>query len=514
MPLSQSLFDLGPPPPCPARFNMARHVLSSGANPDKRALGVLGEGGALIEDWRYRDLDRAIRATAAGLRARGLKPGERVALRMANTADFPILFFATIAAGAIAVPTSAALTAPEFARLCTDMTPRFIAVSEGLEVETPPGTTLLGPDDWRALRETPPGAIAETAAEDPAFLVYTSGTSGQPKGVLHAQRSAWARQMMWEGWYGLGRDDIMLHAGAFNWTYTLGAGLTDPWAAGASTLIYTGPRDPAIWPRLIERHGATLFAAVPGVYRQMLRGGEDLRAQLASLRHGLTAGERLSEHLAETWSTRTATPLYEALGMSECSTYVSSSPSVPRRPGTAGRPQAGRRVGVVDDTGAVLPLDTPGHLAIDRRDPGLMLGYWGRSEDTATAQQGNWFLTGDRARMDAEGYITHEGRSDEVMNALGYRVAPMEVEEALATHPAIAEIAVAELPVRADLSLIAAFVVARDWPGEDALSRFAAEHLASYKCPKLWIAVEALPRTANGKLLRRALVETHRRDRD
>ena len=511
--LSVSLFDEGPPPPCPPRFNMAAHVLGSGAAPGKTALTVLGAGGAVRERWSYADLDRAIRGTAAGLRTAGLRPGERVALRLANSPAFPILFFGTVAAGGVAVPTSAALTPGEFAALADDMAPRFVAVSEGLEVPAPAGAGLLAGDDLARLAAHPPGAIADTGAEDPAFLIYTSGTGGRPKGVLHAQRAAHARRMMWQGWYGLTAGDVMLHAGAFNWTYTLGTGLTDPWAAGAATLIYTGPKDAHIWPRLVAAHGATIFAAVPGVYRQMLRTAGGLAEDLVGLRHALTAGERLPEPLADAWRDLTGKPIHEALGMSEISTYISSSPTVPRRPGTAGRPQPGRRVAVLDDDARPAPVGTPGRLAVSRRDPGLMLGYWNRPEETQAAFAGEWFLTGDRASMDADGYVTHLGRLDEVMTALGYRVSPQEVEEALLSHPGVAEAAVAELPVRGDLSLVAAFVVAEGtWPGEDALAAHAAAHLADYKRPRLWIEVGSLPRTASGKLLRRDLVARHRRD--
>ncbi len=121
---------------------------------------------------------------------------------------------------------------------------------------------------------------APTAADDPAFLIYTSGTTAEPKGVLHAQRSALGRRPMYQGWYGLRPDDRVLHAGAFNWTFTLGTGLTDPWANGATAIIYTGERDPALWPRLIASTEATLFAAVPGVYRQILKYANPTRAAM------------------------------------------------------------------------------------------------------------------------------------------------------------------------------------------------------------------------------------------
>jgi len=516
MPLATSLFDIGPPEPCPERFNMAAYVLApTKTTPEKAALTVLGTGGEIVETWRFAELDRAIRGTAAGLIAAGLRPGDRVALRLGNVSDFPILFFGTVAAGGIAVPTSAQLTEYEFHALAADMSPRFVAVAAELALnDAPRGATLLPAEAWGELRTTPPAAPAVTSAEDAAFLIYTSGTSGRPKGVLHAHRAAWARRMMWDGWIGLTAADRMLHAGAFNWTYTLGTGLTDPWAAGAATLIYTGPPDRGIWSRIAARHGPTIFAATPGVYRPMLRGAADLGHAFAGLRHGLTAGERMPDSLAAAWTDRTGRPVYEALGMSEISTYISSSPTVPPRPGRVGRPQAGRRVAILGEDGHPLPVDHPGTLAVSQRDHGLMLGYWRRPDETAAACAGEWFLTGDRATMDRDGYVTYLGRADEVMTALGYRVAPQEVEEALTPHPAIAEIAVAELPVRADLTLIAAFVVAEGaWPGESELEEYAAQRLAAYKRPRVWIEVAALPRTANGKLIRRDLVDRHRRNR-
>src|SRR6185312_6209606 len=180
-----------------------------------------------------------------------------------------------------------------------------------------------------ACARCPLAEYADTAADDPAFLIYTSGTTALPKGVLHAQRSAFGRRPMYQGWYGIGPDDRMLHAGAFNWTFTLGTGLTDPWANGATAIINTGHKDPALWPQLIAQTGATLFAGVPGIYRQMLKYAAPSRDDLSALRQGLMAGESTPPGLFEEWEARTGCQLFEALGMSEISTYVSSGPGVP-----------------------------------------------------------------------------------------------------------------------------------------------------------------------------------------
>jgi acyl-coenzyme A synthetase/AMP-(fatty) acid ligase len=499
-----SLFDDSPPPPCPARFNLARHALFAGQPAEKTALIVAGGAEDAHEVWSYGALRDAVARAAGGLRAAGLRRGDRVMLRLGNRADFPILFLAIAAAGGIAAPTSPMLSEAEALHVAADLEARFLCVDPDLALPGSAAETLSA-DALAALRAAEPIEPVDTAADDPAFAVYTSGSSGKPKGVLHAHRSARARRMMWRGWYGLTAADRMLHAGAFNWTYTLGAGLLDPWGAGASTVIYDGPRDPGIWSRLAAAHGATLFAATPGVLRQLLKYGADLSAGFAGLRHALSAGEKLPERVAEAWRAETGKPVYEALGMSEISTYLSFSPEAPPVPGAVGRPQPGRRVAILaEGSAAPAPLGGIGDLAISRRDPGLMLGYWRAEAETEAAFRGEWFVTGDRAAMDETGAVFHHGRADSVLNAGGYRVAAEEIEAALLAHPAVHEAAAVEARPRPDLTILAAFVVAE---GVDAatLDAWLTGRLAAYKRPKRIECVDSLPKTPTGKLMRRAL---------
>ncbi len=502
----------------PARFNMARYCLSAAARatPDKVALVVVSDAKALAEraeHWTYAQLDKAVRQMAAGLRALGLEPGARLMIRMGNTSDYALLFFGAIAAGCVPLPSSAQLTEEEADFLLADSGARIVAMSEELTIQAPPGVQVLGSSDIALLRNRHEALdYADTAADDPAFLIYTSGTTGQPKGVLHAQRSAWGRRPMYQGWYDIRQDDVILHAGAFNWTYTLGVGLTDPWANGATAVLYNGPRDVTVWPMLMEKFRATLFAAVPGLYRQILKYN-DLRAfDLSRLRHGLTAGEALGTALLEQWRTTTGKELYEALGMSECSTYISSSPSVAVRPGSSGKPQQGRCVVAlpVQSGEQPVPPGETGLLAVHRSDPGLMLGYWNRADEEELVYRGEWFIGGDLAHFDADGYLIYHGRNDDMMNAMGYRVSPLEVEHCLSKHPAVAEVAVTEMAVREGISVIAAFVVPRDPDEPDGLDAapllaYAHEHLAAYKCPREILFTDSLPRTANGKIRRRDL---------
>jgi len=514
--LTTSLFDEGAPEPCPHAFNAAAYCLSASAqaHPDKTALIVVSDPLSLepAERWSFAQLHDAVQRLAAGFKHMGLQPGERVMLRLGNHSSFPLIFFATIAAGGIAVPTSSQLTNREARFIAEDCGARFVCTSADLKLDdVAKGCTQLLDDDIRDLMSCEDLAdYAHTHADDPAYIVYTSGATSAPKGVLHAHRAVWARRMMFEGWYGLSETDRMLHAGAFNWTYTLGAGLMDPWAVGACTIIYNGDKDPGVWPRLAAEHQATLFAAVPSLYRQMLKYADHIGEGFAHLRHGLTAGEKLSESVRENWQSVTGKPLFEALGMSECSTYASSSPTVAVKPGFTGRPQKGRRVAILNlDEGSTqtVALNEAGLLALHKDDPGLMLGYWKQDSQTQAAFRGDWFLTGDLALLDEDGYLQYLGRADDLMNAQGYRVSPQDIEDVLVHHPAVHECACTEIRVRGDLSIIGAFIVthANAQPSVQDLTAYATERLAAYKMPKQFIFVDALPHSATGKVLRREL---------
>ena len=497
---------------------MARYCLAPGEarSADKVALVVISDPDSLepAESWTYGALAESALKIAAGLGDLGLQRGDKIMIRLANTSDYALLFFGALAGGFVALPASALLSEREVAFLLDDCGAKAIAFDPSLPLcEIPQGVYALGTDEISSLKTHYKSAeYAPTNADDPAFLVYTSGTTSAPKGVLHAHRSAWGRRPMYQGWYGIGPDDRMLHAGAFNWTFTLGVGLTDPWANGATTVIYNGPPDPGVWPRIIAKHAVTLFAAVPGIYRQILKYAEFTPDQLQTLRHGLIAGERISSGMREEWRARSGTEFYEAIGMSELSTYISSSPSVPPRPNAIGIPQLGREIAIlpIEEGEDPLPVGEVGIIAAHRTDPGLMLGYWDRLEEESHVYRGDWFLTGDLGSSDSDGYISHHGRTDDLMNAQGYRVSPQEIEQILGDHPDVAEIAAAEIQVRPDVNVIGAFVVAREGarPNADSIREFAETRLPAYKVPREVIFLNALPRNPNGKVVRSELACT------
>ncbi|WP_386626546.1 class I adenylate-forming enzyme family protein [Sulfitobacter geojensis] len=480
-------------------FNLAAYVLAAGAAlPDKVALSLLS--GEAREDWTYAQLIAAVRGTATGLLDAGLTAGDIVLMRLGNTPDFPIAYLGALAAGLVPVPTAAALTAGEVAKIIPTLKPA--AILHDIDVPCPDHAQIIDLAALRAMRSLPPAAFHMGDPERLGYIIYTSGTSGKPTAVMHAHRAILARRMMFEGWYGLTPDDRLLHAGAFNWTYTLGTGLMDPWTVGATALIPAAGTSPTALPDLIATHKATIFAAAPGVYRQMLRDLSPL--YLPHLRHGLSAGEKMTAAVREAWEENTDTPVYEAFGMSECSTFISGSPSTPAKDGAIGTAQPGRQVAIRGPKGPAR-TNTPGTIAIHRTDAGLMLGYLNDKKLTKSKFDGDWFLTGDQGMMDEDGQITYLGRTDDMMNAGGFRVSPLEVEETLLAIPGVTGIGVTEVEIKKNTRVIAAFYTAAAQIKEYTLTDFATANLARYKQPRLYVHVDALPTSGNGKILRRQL---------
>lgn len=497
----QSITHAPPYPPLPARFNLAAHVLAqTQSRPDAVALQVLGENST--ETLTYGAVLRAVQGVASGLLAQGLTPGDRVLMRLGNSVEFPVVFLAAICAGLVPVPTSAQLTGPEVAKLCDLVEPALIVAAPGVPLPDAPPCPILPAHQLAAMHALTPCPFDLGDANRLAYIIFTSGTSGHPQAVAHAHRAILGRAMMLHGWYGLRASDRLLHAGAFNWTYTLGTGLMDPWTVGATALIPAPGTPASALPALLATSQATIFAAAPGVYRQLLRA--DI-PPLPHLRHGLSAGEALAPATRTAWTQATKTPVFEAFGMSEISTFISGSPDRPAPTGSTGYAQPGRHVALLAPDGTPVPINTPGILAVHRNDPGLFLGYFRDPDATISRFAGDWYLTGDIGQMAPDGAITYLGRNDDMMNAGGFRVAPSEVEAAMAQHPSITDCAAIEVTVAPGTTIIAC-VYASALPLDPAtLAAHAETTLARYKHPRAFHHQTTLPRTANGKLNRKAL---------
>ncbi|MGZ5032159.1 MAG: acyl-CoA synthetase [Usitatibacter sp.] len=489
----------------------------------------------------YRDLADRTGRFCQLLRNLGIDAGERVLVRLPNSIEYPTAFLGSMKRGAIAVPTSTLLTAEEVEYLARDSGARAIVIDKA--AWSAMGAKLGGKGALRFALLAGRGEIAQVAgvqgldleeelaridtwsapqrtrAADPAYLVYTSGTTGYPKGVLHSHRSLIGRMPASRYWFdfaangsdadtSVGGVDRIMHSGKFNWTYVLGSALMDPLYRGKTVIAHEGRNDAATWPRLIAKHGATIFIGVPTIYRQILQKTAFTRADVPTLRHCMSAGEHLSDEVFGLWKERFGLDIYEAVGMSEFSYYLSQSKLRPIRPGSAGFPQPGHAIRLLDpETLREVPMGAEGMICIPEDDPGLFLRYWNLDEETAKLKHDGWFFTGDYARYDADGYLWFLGRKDDIIKSFGYRVSPYEVERVLKSHPAVADCACIAEDAGADRKLVVAYVIPH--PGSavtpDELLAFGREHLAAYKAPKAVYLAREFPRTRNGKILRREI---------
>jgi acetyl-CoA synthetase len=459
--------------------------------------------------------------------------GDRVLIRLPNCLDYPTAFLGAMKRGAISVPTSTLLTPEEVAYLARDSGAAVLVTDKAawVQLQTQLNDSNDLPNLKHVLLSGPGDVIAHerfnvqdleselaaidyclpaqlTEADDPAYLVYTSGTTGYPKGVLHAHRALIGREPAAKYWFNFSGDvqDRIMHSGKFNWTYVLGTGLMDPLYLGKTVIVHEGKNDAETWMRLIAKHAATIFIGVPTIYRQILQKTQAVQSNVPSLRHCMSAGEHLSDEVLQQWRDRFGRDIYEAVGMSEFSYYLSQSQFRPIRPGSAGFPQPGHAIQLLNhETLQAVEAGEEGMICVPDDDPGLFLRYWNLPEETLKYKHDGWFFTGDYARYDADGYIWFLGRKDDIIKSFGYRVSPYEIERVYKSHPAVADCAAVGEVLEKDKLLVVAYVILQPEANvsADELLNFGKQHLAAYKSPKTVYLTKDFPRTKNGKILRK-----------
>jgi len=466
----------------------------------------------------------------------GLEPRDRVLVCLKNSLAYPISFFGAIKAGIIAVPTSTLLSGSEVKYLAEDSQASAIVLSASMyenllpyleHIDNLKTIIVAGTDNIDDLERTKGinvyslNAILEqtddtpnhynSKAGEPAYLVYTSGTTGYPKGVLHSHRSLVGRTPATEYWFNFQENDRIMHSGKFNWTYVLGSALMDPLFNGHTVIAYEGANDASTWINLIKKHNCTIFIGVPTIYRQIIQKTDFKIDSCPSLRYCMSAGEHLSDEMLGLWRERFNQDIFEAIGMSECSYYISHSVANPIRPGSAGFVQPGHTVKLIDpDTLEEVGLEEEGMICIGEDDPGLFLEYWQLDDETAKAKHDGYFFTGDYAKKDKDGYIWFIGRKDDIINTFGFRVSPHEIERVVKTHEEVADCVAFGLDIGKDKTLVAIAVIGYEelsQEKQDEILAFSQANLAKYKAPKTIFALTDYPRTKNGKVLRKQLVK-------
>ncbi len=479
--------------------------------------------------YTYDEIRRLSNRVGNALRGLGIKRGDRVLLRLGTNLDCMLAFLGALKIGAIPSPTSSMLREQELAVILRNSEavaaiamPDLAAPIEAVRRESPRFAHLLlageATDPARGLRRLMEGASEEltvepTASDDPAFMMYTSGTTGQPKGVEHGHRWIIATgDPITKVMVRLGPGDICFQPQDWSFIYPLGCNFLYPFYAGAAVVLPTGRFDPDQTCETIERYRVTVFCAVPTIYRFMLAAPEAQRSRLASLRMGVSAGEPLPADTFREWQERFGVTIYDGIGQTESHIFLANRVGMPIKPGSMGKPLPGYEVRIADDEGKPVAVGEPGHLEIRNDHPGLTLGYYRDPERWAEVNREGWYDTKDFASVDEEGYYWYVSRSDDLIKSRAYLISPKEVESAIMEHPAVLEAGVVGVPEPLIGQKVRAYVTLK--PGVAASSALAEEikqHtrgvIAPYKAPQEVEFVSDLPKTLTGKVLRRQLRE-------
>lgn len=480
-----------------------------------------------VSELTYRGLQQQTCRVANLLRRLGVRREERVAMIMLDTVDFPAVFLGAMRAGVVPVPLNTLLTTEQYAYVLADCRARVLFVSEtlfpavkdivgrmpDLDCVVVSGANAFGHKllSEELARENDSFDTVATHEDEPAFWLYSSGSTGMPKGVRHlhgnlaATAETYAKQVL-----GIREDDVCLSAAKLFFAYGLGNALTFPLSVGATTILNSERPTPALMFKLLNRYSPTIFYGVPTLFAAMLND-ESLKAERAGtrLRICTSAGEALPESVGNAWKARFGVDILDGVGSTELLHIFLSNAPDDIKYGTSGRPVPGYQVRLVNEAGQDVPDGEVGELLVHAPSAGE--GYWNQRHKSRSTFEGYWTRTGDKYVRDAEGRYTYCGRSDDMFKVSGIWVSPFEVESALITHPSVLEAAVVPEADPEGLLKPKAFVVLRADADRTTLHEALKEHvkqkIGPWKYPRWIEVVDALPKTATGKIQRFKLRE-------
>jgi benzoate-CoA ligase family protein len=512
------------PEKLPEHFNVAVHFLDALAASHPERLAIVGEP----HEVTYSELAALTNRAGNALLEQGVSRGDRVLIVLPDSAEFVASFFGSAKIGAVAVPVNPFARSSDYIHYIENSEPRaaivhsdaleeflpasserpqmpIVVVGEG-EIKTH-GVSCARWQEWIALASDQL-VPADTSLNDPAFMLYTSGSGGIPKAAVHRHADMlvtsqnYAHRVL-----GLRHDDITFSTSKLFFAYGLGNGMYFPLSAGASTIFnpHRTTVDRVI--ELVALHRPTIFFAVPTFYSAILREGarEGYRLDFSSVRLYVSAGETLPAEIFERWKKKFGMEILDGIGSTEMLHIFISSRSGKCKPGSCGFPVPGYEVKIVDDGEAAVRDGQIGNLWV--RGPSAFAEYWRIPDLTARTKRGDWVVTGDKFVRDAEGYYQYCGRADDMLKVAGMWVSPMEVENALLGHPHVAEVAVVGSTDERGLTYAVAYVTLHGgFTGTEELAAELRTHvkarLVSYKVPREIRFCGELPKTVTGKIQR------------
>ncbi|HKD15118.1 MAG TPA: benzoate-CoA ligase family protein [Candidatus Angelobacter sp.] len=506
----------------PRQFNVATHFLDHHLK-EGRADKVAIECGD--ERVTYRQLSESVNQAGNALKKLGVRQEERVALLLLDTPEFACCFFGAIKIGAVPVPLNTLLKPAEYQYMLNDSRARIAIVSESLypqiqaigkenlrylETLVIAGKPLDGLHCLHYLMNQNSGELqAEpTCKDDPAFWLYSSGSTGFPKGCVHLHHDmVICSELYAKATLGITENDRFFSVAKLFFAYGLGNGLYFSLAVGATSILWPGSPSPPNIYDVIEKHKPTLFFSVPSNYSSLLsyRHEQGPDFDLSTIRYAVSAGEALPAPLFHRFKERFGVEILDAIGSTEAlHMFIANRPGTVR-PGSSGQILPGYEARIVDENDQPVPDGQIGNLLI--KGDAVCAGYWNQHEKTKETFQGHWLRTGDKYYRDPDGYYWYVGRSDDMMKVKGMWVSPVEVESALLEHPLVQEAAVVGYDDNNHLLKPAAYVVLKNGQNGDTelseeLKKLVSSKLAPHKCPQRIEFISQLPKTATGKIQR------------
>lgn len=512
----------------PEKYNMADDIDRHAADPQKVAV-VCEDAQGNVAKLTYADLKRQSDELARGLRATGLGQGSKILIILPRSVDTYVVYLAALKAGCIVMPGSEMLQSGDIAYrvqhaqasgaiVYAPLAPRVDAVREQcphLKRFISFGGNAHGWVDLASVqqlgKEQSGQPLPQTNCDDIAFISYTSGTTGGPKGVIHHHQ--WAiphRQVVGEKWLGIADGDVVWATAGPGWAKWVWSPFIATLSLGATAFVYSGKFAAETYLSLMQKHAVNVLCCTPTEYRMMAKVEGLERYDLQALKQAVSAGEPLNREVIDTFRRYFDVDVRDGYGQTENSLLVGTLVGMTIKPGSMGKPTPGNRVAIVDEDGRVVPQGVVGDIAVHREAPTLFKGYYDDAKRTEYAFRGDWYITGDQARADEEGYYWFEGRADDIIISSGYTIGPFEVEDALVRHSAVRECAVVASPDEVRGTIVKAFVVLKQpETASDELVRELQDHVkrvtAPYKYPREIEFVADLPKTTSGKIRRVAL---------
>jgi len=456
-------------------------------------------------DWYFGELVARSAGLSGAFAARGVRRGDVVMTLLGNRVEWALTLLACWRMGAVALPCSPQLRRHDLELRASAATPVLCVAAEDLVDGLPDEISTMTLDevaetlDEDRPQETP-AAIEEMGAEDPALIVFTSGTTGEPRGVVHAYRYLSGQRTQAEHWLGSRPGELVWCTTAPGWSKSARNVFLAPWLTGAAAVIHEGRFDPAQRLDLAEALGVNVLCQAPTEYRMLAKRA--LLRPLPALRRMVSAGEALEAETIAAFRQATGLEPADGYGQTETGHVCGNLAGEPVRPGSMGKPLPGVEVRVVDERGAEIEPGAVGELQLRAASSPT---FFSRYLD-GKRFEGEWWPTGDLVREEEDGHLWFEGRGDDVIVSSGYRIGPVEVESALLAHPAVAEAAAVSAPDAERGAVVRAIVVPRGREPSEELARELQEHCkretAPYKFPRIVEFATELPKTASGKVKR------------